>query len=160
LHNETGEPRLRDLWQRVSGRPGDFDSEEELARRQILEQSFSAPREALVESLFAAAQRSLTTRDHSRAAIRRCLTEILSHFPVYRSYARVDHASAADCVFLSQAIALAKDTCLPADQRLLMTLGEWLSGKRIHPSADRLQNIALTRFQQLSASLCAKAVED
>lgn len=160
LHNETGEPPLRDLWQRVSGRPGDFDSEEELARRQILEQSFSAPREALVESLFATAQSSLTTRDHSRAAIRRCLTEILAHFPVYRIYARVDHASAADCAFLSQAIALAKDTCLPADQRMLMTLGEWLSGKRIHPSVDRLQNIALTRFQQLSASLCAKAVED
>lgn len=39
LHDEAGEP-LTELWHRVSGRPADFDSEEQLARRQILERSF------------------------------------------------------------------------------------------------------------------------
>jgi (1->4)-alpha-D-glucan 1-alpha-D-glucosylmutase len=160
LHDEAGERPLRELWRDVSGRPSDFGSEEELARRQILERSFSALRSAVVESLYAVAQAQLGTRDYSRAAIQRCLTEILTHFPVYRIYARVNRASQADCAFLSQAIRRAKDTCLPTDRWLLTTLGEWLSGNRIHPSLDRLQNIALERFQQLSAPLCAKAVED
>jgi (1->4)-alpha-D-glucan 1-alpha-D-glucosylmutase len=72
----------------------------------------------------------------------------------------VDEASTADCAFLSHAIVRAGQTCLPADRPILATLHEWLSGKRIHPSVDTLQNMALARFQQLSAPLCAKAVED
>ncbi len=160
LHDERGGPVLRDLWQRVSGRPGDFETEEELARRQILERSFFAQREALVETLSALAQSRLATRDYSRAAIRRCLTEILVSFRVYRTYARVDHAAPADKAFLSQAIARATQTCLPGDRQLLSTLGNWLDGNSIRPSLDQLQNVALARFEQLSAPLCAKAVED
>ena len=160
LHDKSGEQPLRALWRHVSNRPGDFDSEEELARRQILERSFSAQRDAAVEALHAIAQSALRTRDYSRAAIRRCLTEILAHFPVYRIYARVERASPSDCAFLSQAVKRAKETCLASDAWLAAVLGEWLSGRRIDPSLDRLQNIALARFQQLSAPLCAKAVED
>ncbi len=159
-HDEAGERSLCELWRRVSGRPGDFDSEEELARRQVLERSFSAQRDAAVESLYAVAQFDLTTRDFSRAAIRRCLTELLAHFPVYRIYTRVGHESPSDRAFLSQAVARAKQTCLPGEVSLVATLGEWLSGKRSDPALDGLQNIALVRFQQLSAPLCAKAVED
>jgi len=160
LHDAKGEAPLRDVWHRISGRPGDFRAEEQLARRQILERSFAAQREALVEALHAIAQNDLTTRDYSRAAIRRCVTEILVAFRVYRIYARVDHASPADGRFLSQAVACAATACLPGDLEVLETLGQWLSGKRIHSSLDRLQNVALARFQQLSAPLCAKAVED
>ena len=160
LHDAGGEAPLRDLWQRVSGRPGAFEAEEQLARRQILKRSFAGQREALVETLHAIAQSDLATRDYSRAAIRRCLTEILVAFRVYRIYARVGHASTADKAFLEQAIARAEAACVAGDREVLETLGGWLSGKRLHPSLDRLQNIALGRFQQLSAPLCAKAVED
>src|SRR6185295_16198180 len=54
----------------------------------------------------------------------------------------------------------AKATCLASDRWLVEILGRWLSGKRILATADELQAVALTRFQQLSAPLCAKAVED
>ena len=160
LHDAEGEAPLRDLWHRVSGRPVDFEPEEQLARRQILGRSFDAQREALVETLYAIVQSDLATRDYSRAAIRRCMTEILVAFRVYRIYGRVDHASPTDGRFLSQAVARAATVCLPGDLEVLETLGQWLSGKRIHSPLDRLQNVALARFQQLSAPLCAKAVED
>jgi (1->4)-alpha-D-glucan 1-alpha-D-glucosylmutase len=160
LHDAASEAPLRDVWQRVSGRPGDFNAEERLARRQILKQGFAAQREALVETLYAIAQSDLTTRDYSRAAIRRCVTEILVAFRVYRIYTRVGHTSAADNTFLEQAIERAAASCLPGDREVLETLGAWLSGRRLDPSLDRLQNVALARFQQLSAPLCAKAVED
>jgi malto-oligosyltrehalose synthase len=160
LHDAEGEVPLRDAWQRVSGRPGDFEAEETLARRQILERSFAAQREALVETLEAIAQNDLTTRDYSRAAIRRCATEILVAFRVYRIYARVGHTSAADNTFLDQAVTRAAASCLPGDREVLEALGAWLSGRRVDPPLDRLQNVALARFQQLSAPLSAKAVED
>src|ERR1035441_787667 len=101
-HDPAGERPLADLWERASGRSSDFASEEILALRQILERSFTAQREATVQALYAIAQSDLKTRDLSRSVIRRCLTEILAHFPVYRIYAQVDHASQADLTFLLQ----------------------------------------------------------
>ena len=157
-HGPAGERPLTELWHRVSGRPADFATEEELARRQILEQNFSAQRDSVVESLYAIAQTSLVTRDCSRAAIRRALTEILVHLSVYRIYARVDHASPSDRAFLAQAVGRARQTCLPGDRWLVTRLGEWLSGEPL--ALCVLQDRALARFQQLSAPLCAKAVED
>lgn len=159
-HEPSGEQPLGNLWKRASGRTGDFAAEEELARRQILDRSFSAQREAVVQALHAIAQSDLATRDFSRSAIRRCLTEILAHFPVYRTYAEVDRAPASGCRFFSHAIERAKSTCLLSDRWLVETLGSWLSGERIRSDLDALQTSALIRFQQLSAPLCAKAVED
>ena len=159
-HDASGEGPLNNLWARISGRSADFAVEEELARRQILQRSFAAQRETAVQTLYAMAQSDLKTRDFSRSAIRRCLTEILAHFPVYRTYTQLDHASPWDRKFLARAIEGAKTTCLPSDRWLVETLGRWLSGDRIGSQVDSLQIVALTRFQQLSVPLCAKAVED
>jgi (1->4)-alpha-D-glucan 1-alpha-D-glucosylmutase len=159
-HDPAAEQPLSEWWHRVSGRPPDFDAEEETARRQILERSFSAQCESAVRALLRIAESDLATRDFPRPALRRCLTEILAHFPVYRIYAGVDRASQSDLGFLSRAVALAKTTCLPGDAWLVEVLGTWLSGKPIRPETDARQAVALARFQQLSAPLCAKAVED
>ena len=159
-HDARGEQTLSELWRRASDRSADFSSEEELARRQILQRSFGAQHASAVRALYAIAQSDLSTRDISRSAIRRSLAELLAHFRVYRTYAQVGRASAADEKFMARAVADAKATCLPSDRWLVEILGRWLSGKRIFPQVDALQAIALTRFQQLSAPLCAKAVED
>jgi (1->4)-alpha-D-glucan 1-alpha-D-glucosylmutase len=160
LHHKLGERPLGELWRRVSGRPDDFGFEEELARRQILERSFGSQRAATVQPLHTIAQSDTATAGYSPSAICRALTEILAHFPVYRIYARVGSASQSDCKFLSSAVARARSTCAPGDGDLVTTLGKWLSGRRIRPELDQLQAVALARFQQLSAPLCAKAVED
>jgi (1->4)-alpha-D-glucan 1-alpha-D-glucosylmutase len=159
-HDGAGERPLTELWQRVSGRPGDFKSEEEEARREILRRSFSSQFEAMLDVFAKIAQGGIETRDISRAALRRCLTEILIHFPVYRIYAEPDRSSDRDRVFLSAAISGAAKSCLPGDKWLVALLGRWLIGERIRPDADALQAVALTQFQQLSAPLSAKAVED
>jgi malto-oligosyltrehalose synthase len=159
-HDGSAEQPLTALWERVSGRPGDFDAEEVPARRQILDRSFSAQREGAVRALYEIAQSDLATRDIALAAIRRVLTEILVNFPVYRIYAGVGRASPPDRAFLTRALERAKESCTPADRWLVELLGQWLSGERIRPQDDQRQAIALARFQQLSAPLCAKAVED
>jgi (1->4)-alpha-D-glucan 1-alpha-D-glucosylmutase len=159
-HDAAGEGALTRLWHHINAKTDDFDAEEETARRQIIERSFSSQRENTVHAFDRITQSDLSTRDVSRAAIRRCLTEILAHFPVYRIYARVARASRSDLLFLSQAVAGAVKTCLPVDKWLVENLGAWLGGKRVHDDSDQLQNVGLARFQQLSAPLCAKAVED
>jgi (1->4)-alpha-D-glucan 1-alpha-D-glucosylmutase len=160
LHDRRGEQPLGDLWRHISGRPDHFDCEEELARRQILQRSFAAQLEAAVEALYAIAQTETATQNYSRSAICRALTEILVHFRVYRIYARVGCTSPADREFLSSAVDRAGQSCARADTSLVALLGRWLAGARIKPELDQLQAVALIRFQQLTASLSAKAVED
>jgi malto-oligosyltrehalose synthase len=159
-HDAAGEPALSMLWTLISKRSSDFDREEELARQQILDRSFSAQREGVVRSLYVVAQSEINTRDIPWAAIRRVLTEILVHFPVYRIYARADQTTETDIRFLSDAVERAKRSCLPSDLWLVDRLAAWLAGEPIRKGNNPLQNSALVRFQQLSTSLCAKAVED
>jgi malto-oligosyltrehalose synthase len=159
-HDGAGEAPLTAAWRRISGRSANFDEEEELARRQILDRSFSAQRESTVLALYAILQSELALRDISWSALRRALTEILVHFPVYRIYTRIDQSLPPDLDFLSRAVRRAKQTCSPADAWLVDLLGAWLGGAPIRKNNDPLQNVALVKFQQLSAPLCAKAVED
>jgi (1->4)-alpha-D-glucan 1-alpha-D-glucosylmutase len=158
-HAAPGEQALNALWRHASHRNANFPAEELLARQQILQRSFAAQHEGLVQAFGAVAQSDLRTRDIASAALRRCLSEILAHFPVYRTYTSPGHASAADEAFVARAIAGAKETCLPSDRWLIDILAEWLSGKPTG-AAIEAQATALTRFAQLSAPLCAKAVED
>jgi (1->4)-alpha-D-glucan 1-alpha-D-glucosylmutase len=159
-HDAASERSLTEWWERISGRPGKFAAEELTARRQVLAQSFSAQCESAVDALLQIAHSSLATRDFARSALRRCLIEILVHFPVYRIYAALGCVSQQDHKFLIQAIAGAKTTCLRGDIWLIDIMGKWLLGEQISPSTRSARALALVRFQQLTAPLCAKAVED
>jgi len=159
-HDPAGEQPLTDLWNRLSGRPDDFKAEEERARREILQRSFSSQLEATLDVIFEIAQGDLATRDIARSALRRCLTEVLVQFQVYRTYAQVGESSESDRAVLSRAVAVALKSCLPSDRWLVAWLGPFLGGEPVRPGIDSLQARALTRVQQLSAPLSAKAVED
>ena len=159
-HAGSGEAPLSAFWTRVSGRSGRFADEEELARRQTLKRSFSSQVEGLVDVLYQLAQAEIVTRDFSREAIKRCVTELLSHFPVYRIYAQPNESSLADEEFFGRAMRRAETTCLPGDRPILKCIGDWLLGQSNSSQEQHLLSVAMTRFQQLSAPLCAKAVED
>jgi malto-oligosyltrehalose synthase len=140
----------------VSGRSGDFSVEEKAARRQILEQSFSGQLEACARAFHRLAY--LERSDASVLAITRCLREVLVHFPIYRTYGPCEDR-AHDAPFLIEAFSAATSTVLSSDRVVLDRLQSWLSEPITGESAD-LQRRAVTRFQQLSAPLAAKAVED
>ncbi len=89
----------------------------------------------------------IATRDITRASIRRALTALLAHFPIYRSYGS-GHPSEA----VVQAVSGAMLDVAPAERGTLAALGRWL-GLDATPAPA-------VRFQQLSAPLAAKAVED
>jgi (1->4)-alpha-D-glucan 1-alpha-D-glucosylmutase len=144
-HDSTAEPILAKAWARLTGRPADFATEEAVARREIIARSFSAPLEACVRAFEQRARSDADAADASRPALRRALTEMLVHFPVYRGY-----GTASDRPFLQQAANAAKRSALPGDRWLIDLLARWM--------AER--SAASTRFQQLSAPVAAKAVED
>ncbi len=162
LHDPSGEEPLGALWAEISGRPADFHVEEEAARREILDRSFSAQLDQAAEALHRVARLDYETRDTSRAAIRRALVELLAHFPAYRTYANAtDGRTEADRPIFARAMEKARASILPADAPVLDLLDGWLGGQAGAPEEQRpLRDKAIRRFQQLSAPVAAKAVED
>jgi malto-oligosyltrehalose synthase len=147
LHDASGEVALRQQWGAISGRPTDFVEEETAARREVLTRAFTAQLDAVVGSLHRIALARVETRDITHAAIRRALVAVLTHFPVYRSYG-VGRRSRS----LANAVARAMKDVPTADRAMLVLVESWL-GEEATPETA-------IRFQQLSAPLAAKAVED
>jgi malto-oligosyltrehalose synthase len=158
LHDPSGETPLQQFWHAVSGRDTDFVVEEAIARREVLDSSFTAQLDALVAMLHRIARRQLATRDVTKAAIRRTLTALIAHFPVYRTYGSGEQSFADNAAF-TKAMAGAMDECRPADRHVLALLDRWLGGTPTGESGP-LHSMAIVRFQQLTAPLAAKAVED
>ncbi len=164
LHDPTGEAPLTWLWTSLTGRAGEFASEEEPARRQILRDNLASELGATAAALHRIARRDLHTRDYTLTGIRRALTEILVHFPVYRIYAGQVSASEADAQVMDRAMAGARRTFRAADAELLTLLRRWLADeapRALPPGPRRTERLrARVRFQQLSAPVAAKSVED
>jgi (1->4)-alpha-D-glucan 1-alpha-D-glucosylmutase len=164
LHNPEGEAPLTHVWISLTGRPGLFEEEEEAARRQILRDNLASELNANAAALHRIARRDLFTRDFTLTALRRGLTEILVHFPVYRIYAGKAGRSEVDAQVMDRALAGAHRSFRTADRGVLDVVRSWLSEEppRSLPAGPRRTERlrAMVRFQQLSAPTAAKSVED
>ena len=143
-HDPAGERVLAEAWSALSGRPADFAAEEEPARREILARSFGAQLDACAAAF--------ADGELASPLLRRVLGELLAHFPVYRTYGRDGGLSATDRAVLDRAAAGARRTCLATDR--------WAINPVLRRFGERDCARAVARFQQLSAPIAAKAVED
>ncbi len=164
LHDPEGEAPLTHLWTSLTGRSGFFEEEEQPARRQILRDNLASELNANAAALHRIAGRDLFTRDFTLTALRRALTEILVHFPVYRIYAGKTGRSEVDAQMMGRALAGAHRSFRAADRGLLDIVRSWLSEeppRNIPAGPRRTERLrAMVRFQQLSAPTAAKSVED
>jgi (1->4)-alpha-D-glucan 1-alpha-D-glucosylmutase len=89
------------------------------------------------------------------------LEQLLCEFPVYRIYARIGKWSESDREYLARAVRATEAGYPESDRAVLGFLQRCLIGKPLRSAqTERPQALAMKRFQQLSAPLCAKAVED
>jgi (1->4)-alpha-D-glucan 1-alpha-D-glucosylmutase len=144
-HDAGGEACLAEAWSSLSGRSADFAREEQAARREIVARSFSAQLDACAASF--------ADGELAHATLRRVLTEFLAHFPVYRTYGADGILSNADRAVLQRAADGALKTCLATDRWAIDPVQRLFTGLHGRPAA-------VARFQQLSAPVAAKAVED
>ncbi|MBW9106285.1 malto-oligosyltrehalose synthase [Paraburkholderia phenoliruptrix] len=178
LHDPAGAEPLAQAWAELTGRSPDFADEALAARRKIVAENLSAELDRAARALHRIARDSLATRDYTFTSLRRVLTELVVHFPVYRIYPQNGLRSAADNVYFEQALAGARATLSRADHGVLDRVNTWLGasaddspGARpaqpqqgqngappSHVSSAR--RTAQTLFSQLTAPVAAKAVED
>ncbi|MDT8277561.1 malto-oligosyltrehalose synthase [Roseomonas mucosa] len=163
LHDPAGEERLTRLWADLTARSPRFEDEAREARRQILRENLASELNGTATALHRIAQTDLATRDFTLTAIRRAISEVLAHFPVYRTYVSMAGRNEEDERTLEWALAGARRTVRATERPLLDLLDGWLGGEvpRSLPIAGRRQRLrAAVRFQQLSAPVAAKSVED
>ncbi|PTQ93481.1 maltooligosyl trehalose synthase [Paraburkholderia sp. GV068] len=178
LHDPAGAEPLADAWAELTGRSPNFADEALAARRKIVAENLSAELDRAARALHRIARDSLATRDYTFTSLRRVLTELVVHFPVYRIYPQSGLRSAADNVFFEQALAGARATLSRADHGVLERVDAWLGGgvddtqSARHSQPQQGQNgappnhagsarrTAQTLFSQLTAPVAAKAVED
>jgi malto-oligosyltrehalose synthase len=143
LHDENGEAALTGLWQALSGDRRAFAGVAADARREILERLFPRQRDRLLGALRAMA---LLADD---AALPKALDALLAALRHYRTYGGESGFDAADRLELE----FAANTARPLlNAETAVALAEI---RRVLPKAPVRQ-----RFEQLSATLTAKAVED
>jgi (1->4)-alpha-D-glucan 1-alpha-D-glucosylmutase len=164
LHDPAGEAPLTALWSELTGSGHDFQAEVQQARRQLLANNLAGEFEAASRALHAVARTDLRTRDFSLGAIRRVFTELLVHFPVYRTYADRNGHDALDQKVVDKALDGARQSVERTEIPLLDVIARWLGGDAPRGSANAwvrsLHQRAITRFQQLTPPLAAKSVED
>ncbi|WP_027213051.1 malto-oligosyltrehalose synthase [Burkholderia sp. WSM2232] len=178
LHDPAGAEPLAQAWAELTGRSPDFADEALAARRKIVAENLSAELDRAARALHRIARDSLATRDYTFTSLRRVLTELVVHFPVYRIYPQNGLRSAADNVYFEQALAGARATLSRADHGVLERVNTWLgasaedSPAARHAQPQQGQNgappnhagsarrTAQTLFSQLTAPVAAKAVED
>lgn len=158
LHAPEGAEPLARHWASLSGRTADFAPEERAARLEITERNFAGQLDAAVRAFARLARSDLATRDVAAGALRRALIALLGAFPVYRTYGLGDRAPASDGPILQRAIEAATPHLAAGDAGVLGQIVDWLQAKG--PGDPGLAREAARRFQQLSAPVSAKAVED
>lgn len=151
-HDPAGEAVLAAAWKHLSGRPASFADEELMARREIVARSFSAQLEAC-----AAAWQAILGDLIPRPTLRRLLSEFLAHVPVYRTYGAEQVLSEKDAQILRDVACKVGKSCLATDRWAVAPLLAAMLAPHAAPAA---WSRAMARFQQLSAPVAAKSVED
>ncbi|SEI88184.1 maltooligosyl trehalose synthase [Sphingomonas sp. OV641] len=151
LHDPAGAAPLGALWHDVSGRPAELHSEELLARQQLLAWQFTGQLEGCVDAFARIAPDGVT-----RAMLRRAVERLLWVFPVYRTYG--PDAPVSDAAIRKETRSRVAPHLPPGEEKVADLILEWLAGDGSGSVEERAD--AVRRFQQLSAPIAAKALED
>ncbi|WP_375381261.1 malto-oligosyltrehalose synthase [uncultured Sphingomonas sp.] len=158
LHDPAGEASLGALWQDVDGQSAAFPPEELRARQEMLAWSFEGQLAACVRAFEGLVASGPAAGGVTGGMLRRAIERLLWVFPVYRTYGTGDAAPASDTAVRDRARERALPLAAPGEAGIVDLVLAWLAGEG--PGDPTLAAEAVRRFQQLSAPIAAKAVED
>jgi (1->4)-alpha-D-glucan 1-alpha-D-glucosylmutase len=132
-------------------------------KQLILAFHLSSELTVLANLLSRIAEARLETRDFTLTALRASLLELVSAFPVYRSYVTPDHIGNQDRRHIEWAVAAARQSYQSRDDGIFDFVRGLLLAELADDSDDsyRTAVAAFTaKFQQLTGPVMAKALED
>jgi (1->4)-alpha-D-glucan 1-alpha-D-glucosylmutase len=154
--------RFERIYQRFTGERASFDEISRYSRLLIMSTTLAAELAGLAQRLARIASGNRRARDYTETGLRRALAEIAALFPVYRTYVSARGVSDSDRRYIDWAVKAARRASRVADPsvfdfvRSVLTLEAAPAG-----GARRRQMLEFAmRFQQLTAPVVAKGVED
>lgn len=155
-----GEAAMTAACDQFIGRQSDYAAEALAAKREIIEFNLASELADLTTMARGLAQESIATRDLGEDALRRAILEVLVNLGVYRSYVGKAGPDAIDRTVLGQAIAAATSSGQPGEPDALAFVGRLLLLEFEAPLEQSAVLAFVTRFQQTSGPVMAKAIED
>jgi len=152
------------LYRRYTGETRPYAEVVRACRLEIMDEELGAELQVLATRADRLAEQHPASRDYTRAAMLRALTEIVAGFPVYRTYVTEAGTSDTDRQHLDWAVGLARRNRRLAQTGIFEFVRAALAaelpdaGARHWPRALTLE-LAM-KFQQYTAPVAAKAVED
>jgi (1->4)-alpha-D-glucan 1-alpha-D-glucosylmutase len=147
------------IYREASGLQGSYEALLKQAKLELTEKSFASELAVLTSDIKKVADASRRTRDYAAFALRQALVDIITAFPVYRSYVQGPDASAEDAALIRGTVEAAKAASPLPDRSVHdFVAATLLGGGEAGESADvrRFRR----RFQQLTGPVMAKSLED
>jgi (1->4)-alpha-D-glucan 1-alpha-D-glucosylmutase len=152
-----GEAGMSDCYIDFTGETASYDEVVYSAKQQIMTESLAAEVERVTNLLAEACDRARRHRDHTRRVLLDALREVVAHLDVYRTYVHPRRLPTnADRHRIGQAVSAAGEHRPDLDPELLRFIGSLALGEAGGEEAVEFA----PRFQQLSAPVMAKGVED
>ena len=132
-------------------------------KQQILAFHLASELTVLADLLYRLAESRLETRDFTLNQIRGVLLELVSSFPVYRSYVTPEHIGRQDLRHIEWAVEKARETHGSPDDGLLDYVRRLLLGQTADDADAEYRARAAEfagKFQQVTGPVMAKALED
>ncbi|WP_114973015.1 malto-oligosyltrehalose synthase [Rhodoferax ferrireducens] len=150
------------IWRNFTAVSESFDELAYAGKRDIIRTTLASELNVLSTELLRIARSDRRTRDYTLNALRRALTEVAACLPVYRTYF-IDQASAQDQRYVDWAVRDGEHHSQDADLSIFGFVRQTLLGQALPDAPDslcqRVRRFAI-RFQQFSAPVAAKGVED
>lgn len=154
--------RFGQIWRNFTGVTQSFEEMAYAGKRDIMRTGLSSELTVLATELLRIARADRRTRDYTLNALRRALTEVVACLPVYRTYL-ITEPSAQDVHYVDWAVRDAERHSEDPDQSIFAFVRRSLLGQPVAGAGEALRAQVLRfaiRFQQFSAPVAAKGVED
>ena len=154
--------RFERIWRRFTGIEQGFDTLARIGKRDIMRTGLASELNVLSTELLRIARADRRTRDYTQNTLRRALAEVVACMPVYRTYV-IEQPSPQDLHYIDWAVGEARDHSDDADISVFDFMRQTLLGRAIADASpgldERVRRFAI-RFQQFTAPVAAKGVED
>lgn len=161
-----GYARLAQHWRAFTSIGDNLETAIDRCRRLMIDRSLASELTYLVDWLQSIAEASWFTRDFTRKGLRDALTALVAAFPVYRTYVTERGIGDADRRTIELACRQARSRSTGGDPAALDFIVSLLTleiaRQRPEHFADSRDAILrfVTRFQQYTGAIAAKAIED
>jgi malto-oligosyltrehalose synthase len=155
--------RMERIYRNFTGEQINLDDLFHYCRRLIIHVALASEVNVLANRIARIALSKRRTCDFTLNSLRHALTEIVSSFPVYRTYVSSSGVSDKDVRYITAAIASAKRRSQAADTSIFDFIGEVLLTRIAEGQDPAYRNAVINfamKFQQFTSPVMAKGLED